>query len=334
MGESPLSISDHLKRIYSSFSQRADSPPEQELPRIQERARTKVLLLYRDLVNGSIGGPASYSDALMWPQVHNLLQHLHGRPVLSSELRGFSSFMADDQDQDLLFFLSHCQSAEFLDFIEQSFAVPNPPNDFGDSSSVIEAINTIFIAEGLPYRLTDLTWVERAPYRNPLAAVGPPIPTPREVREYPKIVVVEEEVAFEEAVQPTLRALAARPFSVADSEFRQALQQYRKGEFGACLTSCGSSLESVVKVICDARRWSYNERAALGDLLDLVISELGLDAVYAEKFKLLATMRNRMSSSHGGGKSARVPQQHYAQYMVTTTAATIVFLVAEADGRN
>ena len=43
----------------------------------------------------------------------------------------------------------------------------------------------------------------------------------------------------------------------------------------------------------------------------------------------VARMRNRLSSSHGGGTSVRKVERHVAQYAVTATAAVIVLLVQD-----
>jgi len=43
----------------------------------------------------------------------------------------------------------------------------------------------------------------------------------------------------------------------------------------------------------------------------------------------VARMRNRLSSSHGGGASVRIVDRHIAQFAVTTAAAAIVLLVQD-----
>jgi hypothetical protein len=44
---------------------------------------------------------------------------------------------------------------------------------------------------------------------------------------------------------------------------------------------------------------------------------------------LVARMRNRLSSSHGGGSSVRTVDQHVAQYALNATTAAIVLLVQD-----
>ena len=288
-------------------------------------------MLYGDIIAGKWDQTFhNHGAELLWAEVHNALEHRLGRVVLSSSMQTLSSFHPHLVAEDLSRFLSECTSDEFLDFIELSFKVQHPPRSRNGSSEVIEAINEIFRLGNLPYRLTDYVTVEEEPEGVPQLSSG----TYRRRVAYPRIIIAEEEVSYKEAVKPTLAILESHQFAGANIEFRDGLEHYRRERYRDCLTSCGSALESVLKVICDRNGWHYSMGATLGPLLDLVIDQLGLESVFAEKFKLLATIRNRSSSSHGGGGSPRVVDRHLAQYMVTSTAATIVFLITEADGKS
>nr|WP_246311469.1 abortive infection family protein [Halomonas zhaodongensis] len=44
---------------------------------------------------------------------------------------------------------------------------------------------------------------------------------------------------------------------------------------------------------------------------------------------LIATLRNRLSSSHGAGAQAKVVPEHVATYAVNATASAILFLYSE-----
>ena len=44
--------------------------------------------------------------------------------------------------------------------------------------------------------------------------------------------------------------MGAPHFEAANVEFRDALDEYRKGHYGDCLTKCCSSFESVMKSLC------------------------------------------------------------------------------------
>ena len=59
-----------------------------------------------------------------------------------------------------------------------------------------------------------------------------------------------------------------------------------------------------------------------------MLTKSTLDAgTFQEPLTLVARMRNRLSSSHGGGSTVRNVDRHVAQYAVTATAADFVLLV-------
>ncbi len=330
-----MSLKDRIVAIHDVFSQRKTRNTGRVLKQLAQEDRNRILLLYRDVINGSWDQGFQYHGAeLLWAEVHNSLEHRLGRPILSQRLQAFGLHNHKMVADDVHIYLSECTPDEFLDFIELSFKVQHPLRSRDGSSEVIEALNEVFRQGGQPYRLTDYVKVEEEVEGVPHLNSSPYKRRVPKIVAYPRIIVVEEEVAYKEAVKPALAILGHHQFVAANTEFRDGLKHYRKESHRDCLTSCGSALESVLKVICDRNGWHYSKGATLGPLLDLVIDQLGLESVFAEKFKLLATIRNRSSSSHGGGSSPRMVDRHLAQYMVTTTAATIVFLVTEANRRQ
>ena len=327
-----MSLRDQVLKVHDVYSQRRIRSADQDLKPVGQTTRNKVLLLFRDILSGARGGYADHNAERLWSEVHNLLQHRLGRPTLAREMQAYGSLDYNVIPKDLFMFLAECTSEEFLDFVELSFKVDHPPEASGSSGQVIEALNEIFRIDDLPYHLTDYVKIEEE-------SIGPLFPgggvrSLKEIKTvaFPKIIVVGEEVVYEEAVAPALEALEAPHFAVPNTEFRDALEHYRRGRHKECLTSCGSSLESVLKVICDRKRWAFNSADTLGPLLDIVIPKLGLEPAFKEKFKLVGNIRNTLSSSHGGGKAQRSPERHFAQYTITTTAGIIVLLIAVAEG--
>ena len=65
--------------------------------------------------------------------------------------------------------------------------------------------------------------------------------------------------------------------------------------------------------------------------LDVILANSRLDRFFKEPLMLIATMRNRLSGSHGGGDTVRSVERYVAQYALTSTAAAIVLLTHEAD---
>lgn len=279
-------------------------------------------MLYRDVLSGRWANQVDARDhrQTFWEQMHKTLQHLYGRPVLSKN-------GGENSVDDLLKFLYECSADNFLDFLELSFKL-DVSAGFMDNDFV-ESINDIMRIESSPYRLTKIVGLrnERTTYLpNPLASSFSYPPT---VTALPKVFLVDDEVVHQEAIQPALSILGAPHFQTANSEFLEALKDYREGEYSDCLTKCGSSFESVMKVICARNGWSYKESDTARPLLATIVSNSNLESFFEQPLLLIATMRNRLSSSHGAGGKARTVGRHVAQYAVASTAAAIVLLVKE-----
>jgi hypothetical protein len=150
---------------------------------------------------------------------------------------------------------------------------------------------------------------------------------------YPQVVRVDDQPTYSEAIQPVLSVLADPQFEAANLEFRDALDEYRKGRYGDCLTKCCSAFESVMKSLCKRNGWSLDEnKDTAAPLLKAILAHSKLDPFFEQPLLLIATMRNRLSSSHGGGTSVRNVERHVAQYAFTSTAAAILLLVQEIEG--
>ena len=322
--ERHLSIGDDIRRLFEVFSVRHSDRVLDARDEIDHTTRTRLLLVY-----GKVLRENSYLDpSSFWIQCHNALQIRHGRTLLSNKSTAHGLYSREAVVDDLNYFLNECSTKEFVDFIEIGFQVESrPAEEFVGSSSVIDAVNKILRVGGTPYHLTGFVFESPA-----WPTTGPPRPS--RIVSYPMIAKIEEDVLYRESVAPALEILTAQHYKVPDDEFRAALKHYREGEFAESLAGCGSALESVLKVICTRRKWSYKKSDTLGPLLDNVVPQLGLQAVFAEKFKLLATIRNTYSSSHGGGTTPRAPDRNVVQYMIAATAGTIVFLVSLAEGRG
>ena len=250
-----------------------------------------------------------------WGQLHNKLQHLYGRPRLTNQ-HGSSPV------QDAEVFLMTCSASEFLDFIELSFKLDVTSRVFGVENDVVDAINEILEVEFAPYQLTQMVQV-----REPLQGRSFRIRTSA----YPRAIRVDEDVMHTEAVMPALSVLSAFHFEAANAEFRDAMEEYRKQNYGDCLTKCGSSFESTLKVLCERNGWRFEPNDTAGKLLKVVTENSTLDSFFEQPLMIIATIRNKLSSAHGGGSELRMVPRQIAQYSLTSTAAAIVLLVRTAD---
>lgn len=120
-------------------------------------------------------------------------------------------------------------------------------------------------------------------------------------------------------------------FKVANLEFLDALNEYRRLEFGDCLTKCASAFESVLKTVCKKRKWRFEDKDRASKLVQTVSERMKLPGYIKQQMMFIAELRNDQSTSHGGGDVERAPSRPIAQYAVNSTASAILFIVQEAD---
>lgn len=147
---------------------------------------------------------------------------------------------------------------------------------------------------------------------------------------YPRVLLKEHDLLHSKAVQPALTLLSHPMFSSASKEFLDALEDYRKTDYGDCLTKCSSAFESVLKIICHENKWPYRQTDTAATLLDSVIKKSGVDPFFSQPFMLIATMRNRLSKSHGAGTETKEVPAYIALYAINATASAILFIVASS----
>ena len=131
------------------------------------------------------------------------------------------------------------------------------------------------------------------------------------------------------AMEPALNILAGAGFQHANKEFLEALEDHRKSDFGDCLTKCGSAFESVMKVICDKNSIGYKQTDTASVLLKTLLANAKLDGFWEQPLIMIATLRNRLSSSHGAGTQPKAVPEHVATYVVNATASAILLLCGE-----
>lgn len=322
-----MPLRDRLRSNLDVFSTRQTTRPKKSKPdELSERLRNRILLLIRDVVSGRWQASEwSRGDHTheYWADLHNKLQHLHGRPKLSDDPR------CRDAREDALDFVLSCTPAEFFDFLELTFRTSPMWRVLSDENELVVTINELFRVESAPYQLTSMVKVEE---HDPSARHGQGGLVIRTIA-CPQVIRVDDQPTYAEAVLPALSVLAAPHFEAANIEYRDALDEYRKGRYGDCLTKCCSSFESVMKSLCKKNSWPFDEKKdTASGLLKTVLSKSSLDPFFEQPLMLIATMRNRLSTSHGGGASVRTVERHVGQYAVTSTAAAILLLVHDIEG--
>lgn len=297
-----------FEKLFDVFSRREQPPKNTDIKPLTEEFRNRVLMLLRETLQ------YGFQDFL--GRLHQKAAYLYGRFGLS----GKSAYSSPQED--LLNFFVTCSDEHFLDLLELIFRSDLPGITWPDNS-IIPGINDFFRIDDLPYHLTDYSMeeFESSFHGTPTTAIR--------IKEYPQVIRKDSEVVYRNAMEPALKLLNAAEFKHANEEFLKALEDHRKGDYRDCLTKCGSSFESVMKVLCAKSALPYNERDTASALLKTLLGNSHLEQYWEQPLILIATLRNRLSSSHGAGAQPKIIQKHVATYAVNSTASAILLLCSE-----
>lgn len=294
----------NLAQVFQVFSRRQPrkAPPMKPLTR---SLRTRVIVRCHEVfqLNGLRDAP--------WIALEKKLVYLHANPLLAAGGTPHDRMVA---------WMQECSDAEFLDALEFIFEGGEGYTTSG-LEPLVPAVNEFFGVDDLPFAVTSYVWEEsvgEGMFRG--SRVMKLVETPRVIRK-------DSQVAHVTAVQPALELLSDGRFRSANGEFLNGLEDYRRGDYADCLTKCCSSFESVLKVVCEIKKWSYSPRDTAGPLLDKVITQSGLDPFFEQPLLIVATLRNRLSSSHGQGTGMREVTAAKAEYAINATAAAILLVV-------
>jgi hypothetical protein len=297
--------------LFQTFSRRP-SPAGKSVKPLTQTFRNRVLMRCRDVFSGE----GQFGD--FWEQIHSKLTYLHGAPSLNSAGQNAGA----SQIEDSIAFLRSCSDAHFLDFIEFTFRV-DAAFRINERESLVEDVNEFLRLDDLPYELTRFIWT-----KGTTRQFGQEYET-SSLSAYPQVIRKDSDLIQSNAVAPVLRLLADDRFTAPNSEFLAALKDHRHGDYGDCLTKCGSAFESAMKVICDTKGWQYQPTDTAGPLLKIVIAKGGLEPFLEQPLMLVATLRNRLSTAHGSGSNKRVVSSAKAEYAINATASAILLLVRE-----
>jgi hypothetical protein len=330
----PRWISSSFMSIFGNLFDVFSIRPEASAKRkhtIPERMRTRVLMLCREVFSnahlrrhmsgGYIAGRGDYT-AEFWDQIHRLLRYRHGRTRLAEA-------HSTSVPEDAFRYLMTCPGEEFLDFLEYIFQVDCWSQIAYSPDDLVEDLNTLLRQDNLPYYLTEFVRQAKRQvmHGGPFGGEELDVTT---IVALPRIVMRENDVLHTHAVKPVLELLQAPENTSANVEYMAALEDYRKDDFGDCLTKCGSAFESVLKVICDRKGWPYKQTATAGTLVKAFLEGTKIDSVYDNMLMTTATLRNRFSTSHGAGTLVKQVPRHVALYAINETASAILFITQEA----
>lgn len=311
-----------FRQIFDVFSRRGKEP-NTFIYKVPTTLRNKIILLCQDTFSGKrVGLSGADHTGEFWNEIHQTLLYRHGRLQLVEN--GFARSRAEDA----IGFLLTCEDEEFLDFVEYIFRVRALFHVHADENTLVDEINTLFASENVGYELTKMIKEEVVEPVEGYPFFGREQKVIRVVA-YPQIIKKDTQVEHVVMIKPVLQLLADPRYKSANQEYLEALEDYRKGDYGDCLTKCASAFESVMKIICDTKGWPYKQTDTASTLIRTVIKHGGLDAYFEQPLMIIATLRNRLSKSHGAGTAPRDVSQNIARYALNSTAAAILFLANE-----
>jgi len=305
-----------LDKIFLVFSRRP-RPTSEPLVELTETFKVRVVMFCREVFNNERYdyGSENYYD--FWKQIHKNLRILYGKMQL---FEGNFSSQADDVTK----FLQTCNTEEFFDFIEHIFRVECLFKVHMPQQEMVNEINYYLKVDDLPYYLTD--YITR---RGTGTLHGIEHET-IEVSSYPQIICRGNQIVHDQAILPVLQLLQRKYFESANTEFLDALNEFRREDYGDCLTKCSSAFESVLKILCERKGWPYKQTDTSSTLVKTILTNTSLEDYFEQFLIILSTLRNRLSKSHGAGVSTKHVPQHLAQFAINLTASAILLIVHES----
>jgi hypothetical protein len=306
-----------LELIFDVFSRRG-KPAQPFAYSIPATFRNKMILLCRDTFSNEYN---PYSDGnytrTFWNEIHRMLQLRLGRFQLTE------SGPYPGSETDAMAFVAGCGDEEFLDFVEYMFRVDCLFHVVQDNNELVAQVNKLFALDGLGYELTDFITEERM--EDTRFGKRPVIVTVA----WPQVIKKDDQAIHETAIKPVLQFLGDPAFKSANLEYLDALKDYREGEWGDSLTKCCSSFESVMKIICEKKKWKYAQEDTANKLVETIVSKAGLARHFFPHLISIATLRNKYSKSHGAGVQPEKATPGIALFGLNLTASAILFLSQE-----
>jgi len=310
-----------LKNIFNVFSRRNVGVDFKDSPKLSAEFKSRLLLLLQHRFQSPRHG--NLLNELM-EEVHSKFQLLLARGVLSKNNQNPSN-----KFEDLLNYLDSCDDQHFIDFIEYIFKSSSYRKIFHEKNDFVEEINHLLRLDDLQFYLTNFSF--KTEKQKVQGTHGPTFREFTSISSYPKLILRENELIHKNAIEPTLSLLENELYKNANLEFLDGLKDYREGDYGDCLTKCGSSFESVMKILCKINKWEYREKDTAAALLDIIFKNSDLKSFYKTPLITIATIRNKYSKSHGAGTKEKNATKNVAQYCINQTASSIVFLIQELD---
>lgn len=149
-----------------------------------------------------------------------------------------------------------------------------------------------------------------------------------------QVVRIDSQFLHAEAVRPTLHLLAAPLYAGAEAEFLRAHEHFRHQRYTESINEALKAFESVMKVICSKRGWSFSKTDTASRLIEVCLQNGLVPKALLSHFTSLRaalesgvpTVRNRLTGHGQGTDSVTIPE-NLAAYILHLAAANILLLV-------
>ncbi|MCC2606574.1 DUF7014 domain-containing protein [Planctobacterium marinum] len=298
-----------FERLFGLFSRRNDKKTLNECKPLTVTFKNRVIMVLQDHLG------MGFEDSM---------SSLHREVAMSLGLHRLShTGKPQSTCEDLIQYMFECEDDKFFDILELLFHSRVSGITYPDSP-LIKAINQFLQLDELPYHLTDYVVVEGVTEHW-----GRESKTMK-ITGTPQIIMKNNDVIHHRCIEPTLNLLSSDiRFQQANDEFLNALEDFRNSDYRDCLTKCCSAFESTMKVLCSINSIAFKQTDSASPLLKSLIEKSDLDSFWEQPLILIATIRNRLSSSHGAGTQEKQVSKQVANYTINATAAAILLLVEE-----
>lgn len=308
--------------IFDLFSKRqkrlsGDVPDVYTYDTILRPFRVQIVHIWHD----TIGNPNEYHDHYLGVyDAYKFIVKTLCREYGVFRLTGANEYGNRDYLSELANFIlqEETETEQVLDAIELSFRVIDRftrkyeylrrPRASEIAEEAIEELNSRFQEHAIGFQFTD-----------------------------GEIIRVDSKLIHLQVVKPALALLHDKKYAGAQAEFLKAHEHYRHGNAREALTECLKALESIMKAICDKRKWQYPSNAVCSTLIQCCFDNGLIPVFWTQQFSALRstlesgvpTARNKLGG-HGQGSSIVSVPQHLVAYVLHMTASAIVFL-AESE---
>lgn len=250
-----------------------------------------------------------------YKEIHRILCKEYGAFTLDEHAR-------HDQDAIFKFFLACQDTEQILDVIELTFKIidthvrtygyQDNTNRKIEPDDAISELNTRFKENGVGYQF-----------------------------ESSELIRLDSTYLHSEVIKPVLSLLTDGLYKGANEEFLKAHEHYRHGRNKECLAECLKSFESVMKAICEKRKWSYNINDTAKKLINICLEKELIPLFLQTQFTSLQSLfesgipaiRNKMGG-HGQGAEKITVEDYIAGYALNLTASNIFLLVNAEKNRT